>query len=210
MIAAQSIRRGSPTPTSSPTATAGTACSSTRTASTSRCRGGRARAASRSPTCSSPTPTATTSSTSASSTRRFGVPVLAHPLNARGRRASTRRSRTATSSARATSRSARRDARPLPDHLALLVDGTDCLTADCLFKGTVGGTSGGGPTGYADQVHSIMDRLMTLPPATRVHPGHRGDDDRRRVGAEPVHPRSGAASTRRATSPAACAASRPR
>jgi hydroxyacylglutathione hydrolase len=59
-----------------------------------------------------------------------------------------------------------------PDHLALLVDGTDCFTADCLFKGTVGGTVGGGPSGYADQVHSIMDRLMKLPPETRIHPGH--------------------------------------
>ena len=57
-------------------------------------------------------------------------------------------------------------------HLAFLVGGTDCLTADCLFKGTVGGTGGGGPTGYADQVHSIMDRLMTLPRETRIHPGH--------------------------------------
>ena len=57
-------------------------------------------------------------------------------------------------------------------HLALLVDGTDCLTADCLFKGTVGGTGGGGPTGYADQHHSIMQRLMRLAPETRIHPGH--------------------------------------
>ncbi len=57
-------------------------------------------------------------------------------------------------------------------HLALLVDESDCFTADCLFKGTVGGTGGGGPTGYADQRHSIMERLMTLPPETRVHPGH--------------------------------------
>jgi glyoxylase-like metal-dependent hydrolase (beta-lactamase superfamily II) len=59
-----------------------------------------------------------------------------------------------------------------PDHTALLVNGTDCFTADCLFKGTVGGTVGGGPTGYADQYHSIMERLMSLPPETRIHPGH--------------------------------------
>jgi glyoxylase-like metal-dependent hydrolase (beta-lactamase superfamily II) len=58
------------------------------------------------------------------------------------------------------------------DHLALLVNGTDCFTADCLFKGTVGGTVGGGPTGYTDQVHSIMERLMKLPPRTAIHPGH--------------------------------------
>jgi glyoxylase-like metal-dependent hydrolase (beta-lactamase superfamily II) len=59
------------------------------------------------------------------------------------------------------------------DHLAFLIDGTDCLTADCLFKGTVGGTAGGGPSGYADQIHSIMDVLMSLPSETRIHPGHR-------------------------------------
>jgi hydroxyacylglutathione hydrolase len=59
-----------------------------------------------------------------------------------------------------------------PDHLALLFNHTDCLTADCLFKGTVGGTGGGGPTGYADQHNSIMNRLMSLPPQTRIHPGH--------------------------------------
>jgi hydroxyacylglutathione hydrolase len=59
-----------------------------------------------------------------------------------------------------------------PDHFALLVNGSDCLTADCLFKGTVGGTGGGGATGYSDQVNSIMTRLMSLPHETRIHPGH--------------------------------------
>lgn len=58
------------------------------------------------------------------------------------------------------------------DQLALLAGGTDCLTADCLFKGTVGGTANGGPTGYSDQRHSIMERLMSLPHETRIHPGH--------------------------------------
>jgi hydroxyacylglutathione hydrolase len=58
------------------------------------------------------------------------------------------------------------------DHHALLAGGTDCFTADCLFKGTVGGTGGGGPNGYADQYNSIMNRLMSLPHETRVHPGH--------------------------------------
>ncbi len=60
-----------------------------------------------------------------------------------------------------------------PGHLAFLVDGTDCLTGDVLFRRTVGGTRGGGETGFADLVRSIMERLMELPPATRVHPGHR-------------------------------------
>jgi hydroxyacylglutathione hydrolase len=59
-----------------------------------------------------------------------------------------------------------------PDQLAFFVNGTDCFTADCLFKGTVGGTMGGGPTGYADQVESIMHTLMNLPHETHIHPGH--------------------------------------
>jgi hydroxyacylglutathione hydrolase len=59
------------------------------------------------------------------------------------------------------------------DHLALLVDGTDCLTADVIFKGTVGGTRAPGATGFEDLRGSIMDKLMKLPPETRIHPGHR-------------------------------------
>jgi glyoxylase-like metal-dependent hydrolase (beta-lactamase superfamily II) len=58
------------------------------------------------------------------------------------------------------------------DHVALVVNDSDCFTADVLFKGTVGGTVGGGPSGFADLRRSIMERLMTLDPATRVHPGH--------------------------------------
>jgi glyoxylase-like metal-dependent hydrolase (beta-lactamase superfamily II) len=58
------------------------------------------------------------------------------------------------------------------DHLAFLVDATDCLTADVLFLGTVGGTSG--PSGdYAKLRHSVLDVLLALDPETRVHPGHR-------------------------------------
>jgi hydroxyacylglutathione hydrolase len=59
------------------------------------------------------------------------------------------------------------------DHLALLVDGADCLTADVIFKGTVGGTRAPGATGFEDLRGSIMDKLMKLPPETRIHPGHR-------------------------------------
>ncbi|MDX6512178.1 MAG: hydroxyacylglutathione hydrolase [Gaiellaceae bacterium] len=58
------------------------------------------------------------------------------------------------------------------DHLAYLVDGTHCLTADVLFKGTVGGTAG--PTGsLAELKHSILDVLLALDPETIVLPGHR-------------------------------------
>lgn len=59
------------------------------------------------------------------------------------------------------------------DHCALLVNGADCITADVIFKGTVGGTRAPGASGFADLKRSIMDRLMKLDPATRIHPGHR-------------------------------------
>jgi glyoxylase-like metal-dependent hydrolase (beta-lactamase superfamily II) len=54
-------------------------------------------------------------------------------------------------------------------HLAFLVDGTECFTADVLFRGTVGGTRGGS---FEELRASIMRRLMPLPRETRVHPGH--------------------------------------
>jgi hydroxyacylglutathione hydrolase len=60
-----------------------------------------------------------------------------------------------------------------PGHLSFLFNGTDCATADVLFKGTVGGTRAPGATGFEDLKASIMDRLMNLPPETRIHPGHR-------------------------------------
>jgi len=75
-------------------------------------------------------------------------------------------------------RSGSLEIRPLPTpgharaHWALLVDGTDCFTGDCLFRGTVGGTGNGGPDGYRNQVESIMSTLMSLPHETRIHPGH--------------------------------------
>jgi glyoxylase-like metal-dependent hydrolase (beta-lactamase superfamily II) len=60
------------------------------------------------------------------------------------------------------------------DHLAFLVDGTHCFTADVLFRGTVGGTAG--PTGDLGKLkHSILDVLLALDGDTRVFPGHRED-----------------------------------
>jgi hydroxyacylglutathione hydrolase len=58
------------------------------------------------------------------------------------------------------------------DHVALVVNESDVFTADVLFKGTLGGTAGGGPDGFRDIKHSVMERLMTLDHAARVHPGH--------------------------------------
>ncbi|MCI0636601.1 MAG: MBL fold metallo-hydrolase, partial [Actinobacteria bacterium] len=105
---------------------------------------------------------------------RLGVPVVGHPL---AKEAGVRIDETVQDGDVLQSGSVEVRTIATPghclDHLAFLVNGTDCLTADCLFRGTVGGTVGGGPSGYADQVRSIMERLMSLPPATRVHPGHK-------------------------------------
>jgi hydroxyacylglutathione hydrolase len=56
--------------------------------------------------------------------------------------------------------------------LSLLFDGTDVFTGDTLFKGSVGGVRAPGHTSYADLKSSIMDKLLKLPPTTRIHPGH--------------------------------------
>jgi len=98
---------------------------------------------------------------------RFGVPLLGHPDND-----------VATGELDGPVRSGELEIEPIAtpghcaDHLALLVDGSDCLTADVLFKGTVGGTRAPGHTTFEDLKSSIMDRLMTLPGETRLHPGH--------------------------------------
>jgi hydroxyacylglutathione hydrolase len=56
--------------------------------------------------------------------------------------------------------------------LSLLVNGSDVFTGDTLFRGSVGGVRAAGASGYADLKSSIMDKLLKLPPATRIHPGH--------------------------------------
>lgn len=56
--------------------------------------------------------------------------------------------------------------------LSLLIDGTDVFTGDTLFRGSVGGVRAPGHTTYADLRTSIMDKLLALPPSTRIHPGH--------------------------------------
>jgi hydroxyacylglutathione hydrolase len=65
---------------------------------------------------------------------------------------------------------------PTPGHTAgmvsLLVDGSDLFTGDTLFQGSVGGVRAPGHTTYADLKSSIMDTLLSLPPETRIHPGH--------------------------------------
>ena len=104
---------------------------------------------------------------------RFGVPVLAHELAAR--ELGELVTETIGDGDRVRSGDLSIEALATPghcaDHLAFLVDGEECLTADVLFRGTVGGTAG--PSGsFGDLRASIMERLMALPAKTRVHPGH--------------------------------------
>jgi len=68
------------------------------------------------------------------------------------------------------------EAIPTPGHtagmLSFLVGGTDLFTGDTLFRNSVGGVRAPGHTTYADLKESIMDRILTLPPQTAIHPGH--------------------------------------
>jgi glyoxylase-like metal-dependent hydrolase (beta-lactamase superfamily II) len=63
-----------------------------------------------------------------------------------------------------------------PGHTAgmlnFVVNGTDVFTGDTLFKNSVGGVNAPGSTDFSDLKISIMNRLMKLPPETRLHPGH--------------------------------------
>jgi hydroxyacylglutathione hydrolase len=56
--------------------------------------------------------------------------------------------------------------------LSFLLDDSEVFTGDTLFKGSVGGVRAPGHTTYEDLRHSIMERLLTLAPETRIHPGH--------------------------------------
>ena len=65
---------------------------------------------------------------------------------------------------------------PTPGHtdgmLNFRVNEDDVFTGDTLFKGSVGGVHAPASTSYSDIKTSIMEVLMSLPPATRLHPGH--------------------------------------
>lgn len=56
--------------------------------------------------------------------------------------------------------------------LNFVVNDLDVFTGDTLFRGSVGGVRAPGSTSFEDLKSSIMDVLMTLPPETRLHPGH--------------------------------------
>jgi glyoxylase-like metal-dependent hydrolase (beta-lactamase superfamily II) len=56
--------------------------------------------------------------------------------------------------------------------LSLLIGEADVFTGDTLFRRSVGGVRAPGHTTFEDLKSSIMDKLLKLPPQTRIHPGH--------------------------------------
>jgi glyoxylase-like metal-dependent hydrolase (beta-lactamase superfamily II) len=61
-----------------------------------------------------------------------------------------------------------------------------CLTGDTLFVGSVGRTDGP-KSSYSQMMHSIQNRLMTLPPDTEIFPGHHyGDTPTSTIGREKI------------------------
>ena len=89
------------------------------------------------------------------------------------------------------------------DGVAFVVNETVVFTGDTLFRGSVGGGD------FATLRRSVMEVLMPLPPELRVLPAIRTRPRSAPSGSRTRSSESGRASTRRATSRAASAASRP-
>lgn len=105
---------------------------------------------------------------------RFGVEILAHPLEA-ARLEDVDRTIEPGELVLETG-GLRIGALHTPGHtdgmLSFVVDRADVFTGDTLFKGSVGGVKAPGATTFADLKASVMDVLLTLSPETRLHPGH--------------------------------------
>jgi hydroxyacylglutathione hydrolase len=105
---------------------------------------------------------------------KFGVEILAHPLEAE-RLLDV--DRTIDPGVRVLETGGLSiDALHTPGHtdgmLNFVVNGSDVFTGDTLFKGSVGGVRAPGSTSYEDLKASIMDTLLQLPPETVIRPGH--------------------------------------
>jgi glyoxylase-like metal-dependent hydrolase (beta-lactamase superfamily II) len=104
---------------------------------------------------------------------RFGVEILAHPLEAE-RLVDVDRSIEPGELVEAGG--LRIDGIHTPGHTAGMlnfrVNDEAVFTGDTLFKGSVGGVRAPGSTNFADLRASVMDVLMKLPPSTVVYPGH--------------------------------------
>jgi hydroxyacylglutathione hydrolase len=104
---------------------------------------------------------------------RFGVEILAHPLEAEHL---SDVDRAFEPGELLTVGDLHIDGLHTPGHtagmLAFRVGDEHLFTGDTLFKGSVGGVRAPGATTFDDLRRSIMQVLMKLPPGTRVHPGH--------------------------------------
>ena len=113
---------------------------------------------------------------------RFGVEILAHPVEAEELMDVDR---TIEPGEELSIGDLKIEAIHTPGHTAgmlnFMVDGSDIFTGDTLFKGSVGGVKAPGSTSFADIKHSIMEVLLALPDETTVHPGH---TDPTTIGAE--------------------------
>jgi glyoxylase-like metal-dependent hydrolase (beta-lactamase superfamily II) len=58
--------------------------------------------------------------------------------------------------------------------LSFLVDGQECFTGDTLFAGSVGGVHAPGSTSFDDLRRSVMQVLLGLDPGVVLNPGHVG------------------------------------
>jgi hydroxyacylglutathione hydrolase len=105
---------------------------------------------------------------------RYGVEILAHPLEARELSDVDRTIEPGDLVLEAGG--LRIGALHTPGHtagmLSFVVNGDDVFTGDTLFKGSVGGVKAPGSTTFEDLKSSVMDTLMGLAPETRLHPGH--------------------------------------
>ena len=105
---------------------------------------------------------------------RFGVEILAHPLEAEQLMDVDRTIEPGDDVLEVGG--LRIGALHTPGHTAgmlnFVVNGGDVFTGDTLFKGSVGGVRAPGSTSFEDLRSSVMDVLMALAPETRLHPGH--------------------------------------
>ena len=133
---------------------------------------------------------------------KFGVEILAHPLEAERLLDVDRTIDPGVKVLEAGGLSI--DALHTPGHtdgmLNFVVNHTDVFTGDTLFKGSVGGVKAPGSTTFEDLKaldHGPADEAAARDAcASRPHRSHH---DRRRVREQPVRPRCGAGSTRSPT-----------
>ena len=59
-------------------------------------------------------------------------------------------------------------------HAGYFVQGVGLFTGDCLFAGSLGGTVGPAASGFEDARRAVLERILSLPDDTPIHPGHAG------------------------------------